>query len=270
MKNIIKNLNELDIEILKLLYLARYASNKQIARLFFSDSPTKATSLRRANRTTKKLGDLKLIRHLDRRIGGVRAGSGSYVFTLGNNGVKLLKQVDDTINDSRRNAYEPSSNHLKHTLAITEVYTQLKELDREFENIELEKVEFEPQCWRSYSQNGGVAQYLKPDLFVHLILDEYEDLYMIELDCSTESLTRILNKSKQFVAYYNSGIEQNIHGIFPLVIWLVPDEKRKLAIKNKLTTELDNYWQLFEVLTLDEFSDFVYRNESEADDEQNI
>lgn len=264
MKHILEKLNEKDIEILRLLYQARYASNKQIARLFFADSPTESTSLRRANRATQKLTELKLVRHLFRRIGGVRAGSGSYVFTLSNTGGKLLKQVDDTINASRRNAYEPSSNHLKHTLAITEVYTQLRELDREFKTMELERVEFEPQCWRTYSKNG-VAQFLKPDLFAHVVLDEYEDLYMIELDCGTESLTRVLNKSKQFVAYYNSGIEQNIYGVFPLVIWLVPNEKRKLAIKNKLIDELDTYWQLFEVLTLDEFKDFVYREESEED-----
>lgn len=266
MKNNIDKLTKIDIELLRLLYIARYASNRQLARLFFADSPTAATSLRRANQTTKKLHELKLITHLNRRVGGARSGSSSYVFTLSNLGVKQLRTVDPSINVTRRNAYEPSSKHLKHTLAITEVYAQLKELNRQYRNVELMQVEFEPKCWRSYSKNG-VAQFLKPDLFVHLSLDEYEDFYMIELDCSTESLARVLNKSKQFVAYYELGIEQNIHGVFPLVIWLVPDEKRKFAIKNRLLSELDNFWQLFQVLTLDEFSDFVYRNENESEDD---
>lgn len=265
MNNLIEKLNDVDIEILKFLYQARYVSNSQLARLFFSSSPSTTTALRRTNRTTKNLKDLKLITNLERRIGGKRKGSSSFVFTLTNLAVKFLAQLDNNIKVSRRNSYEPSFGHLKHTLAITEIYIQLKELDQKYKRMILEKIEFEPRCWRTYSKNG-VAQFLKPDLFIHLVLDEYEDFFFIELDCATESLTRVLAKSKQYIAHYNSYTEQRINGVYPLVLWIVPDEKRKIAIKNKLIDELDNYWQLFEVITLDDFKDFVYREEMEADD----
>nr|WP_269207811.1 hypothetical protein [Streptococcus equi] len=42
-----------------------------------------------------------------------------------------------------------------------------------------------------------------------------------------------------------------------MVVWVVPDEKRKLAILNRIKDDLDAYWELFEVVTLEEFSDFI-------------
>ena len=65
-----------DYELLSLLNHCRYITTKQIVRLYFPDNTLK-TATRRANLFTKKLSNLGLIAHLERRIGGIRAGSGS-------------------------------------------------------------------------------------------------------------------------------------------------------------------------------------------------
>jgi len=40
--------------------------------------------------------------------------------------------------------------------------------------------------------------------------------------------------------------------VFPLVVWLVPDKKRKESIKKHLHDEFSAWPNLFEVITLDE------------------
>lgn len=62
---------------------------------------------------------------------------------------------------------------------------------------------------------------------------------------------------KQYIRYYNLNIEQKETGVFPLVLWIVPDEKRKLAIEQRIQKELQDYWELFQVITLDDFKDFM-------------
>lgn len=64
-------------------------------------------------------------------------------------------------------------------------------------------------------------------------------------------------KCKQYIQYFNTGIEQRENEIFPLVIWIVPDEKRKLAILNRIKEDLNAYWELFTVVTLEELPDFI-------------
>lgn len=41
------------------------------------------------------------------------------------------------------------------------------------------------------------------------------------------------------------------------MIWVVPDEKRKLAILNRIKEDLNTYWELFTVVTLEELPDFI-------------
>lgn len=148
--------------------------------------------------------------------------------------------------------------HLRHSLAITELYVLLNELAHETSNFKLEVFQFEPDCWRGWLDSLSGRSIIKPDAFVEVSLDDYIDSYFIELDKSTESLNRIINKSKHYIRYYNLNIEQNKNqGVFPLVLWVVPDEKRKLAIETRIQETLNNYWELFQVITLDEFKDYV-------------
>ena len=242
--------------LLNFLYQAKYATTKQIARLLFSNSPTYLTMIRRANLITRRLKNDRKIFHLKRRIGGVRSGSGSFVWSLTHQGLKELQKHQPTIVVKRRNAYEPTEHHLAHTLAITELYVRLKELDHQ-SNVQLERFEFEPNSWRSFADIAGSSQSLKPDAFIKLVVGEYEDSYFIELDRATESLTRVINKCKHYIYYYRLGIEQRMNEVFPMVLWVVPDDKRKLAILQRIQTELTEHWQLFNVVSLDEFNDYI-------------
>lgn len=253
-------------QILYFLSQARYATTNQLARLFFADSARFETAIRRANFTAQSLKKAGLVSHLKRRVGGTRRGSASYVWQITFKGLKLLKNQDDSITLRYKNKYEPTQHHVEHTLAITEVFVETLEAVRDSEKLSLETFSFEPNSWRSYQKLSGIGMTLKPDAYLELVSQEYEDHYFLEIDRSTESLVRILNTCKKYIEYYRSGIEQRQKEVFPYVLWVVPDDKRKLAISKVIQKELYNFWELFTVITLDEYSDYIkggISNESE-------
>lgn len=246
-----------DIQTLYFLNQARYATTSQLARLFYSDSDKPETAIRRSSFTAQRLLKAGLISHLKRRIGGVRAGSASYVWQITFQGLKLLKSQDQSVTLRYKNQYEPTQHHVEHTLAITEIFVETVEAARKAEHLSLENFSFEPNSWRSYQKLSGVGITLKPDAYLELVNHEYEDHYFIELDRSTESLSRIVNTCKKYIEYYRSGIEQRQKEVFPYVLWIVPGEERKLSISKAIQKELYNFWELSTVITLDEYSHFI-------------
>jgi hypothetical protein len=213
---------------------------------------------------------------LKRRIGGVRAGSASYVWTLTPLGYRLLDLLSRptvTANSNiskasaktvRKRQHEPSPAFLQHTLAIAEVLVRLTELAA-CHRISLITCQLEPACWRNFTNAGGSLATLRPDLYVATIANggtaDYEDHWFIEVDLATESPAVVVRKCQQYLAYMHSGTEQTSIGIFPLVAWLVPDEKRKTSlnyhIAKNLTDSLPKGKSLFLVMTIDELNNLV-------------
>lgn len=252
------------LKILQFLADARMATSSQIARLFFAETSTQRAKIRRANLATKQLKEAGLIYRQPRKIGGWTKGSASYVWSLTYKGWKKLKEQDNSLSLRFRNKVDFSQNHVEHTLAVTEIFVELKELER-LGKIELEEFQFEPKSWRYYSDIGGSSLILKPDAFAKIVVGEYEDFFFFELDRSSESLTRIVNTCKKYVHYYNTGIEQRVNKVFPFVLWIVPDERRKENISKVIHQKLNNFWQMFQVVTLDEFENFIQGGENEQE-----
>ena len=246
-----------DTQILYFLSQARFATTNQLARLFFASSMRADTAIRRTNCALQSLKKAGLVSHLKRRIGGARRGSASYVWQITFQGLKLLKSQDDSITLRYKNQYEPTQHHVEHTLAITEVFIETLEAVRDSEKLSLEIFSFEPNSWRSYQKLSGIGRTLKPDAYLELVNHDYEDHYFLEIDRSTESLARVVNTCKKYIEYYRSGIEQRQKEVFPFVLWIVPDDKRKLAISKAIQKELYNFWELFTVITLEEYPDYI-------------
>ncbi|ORP07270.1 replication-relaxation [Streptococcus mitis] len=246
-----------DTQILYFLSQARYATTNQLARLFFASSVRADTAIRRTNFALQSLKKAGLVSHLKRRIGGIRRGSASYVWQITFQGLKFLKNQDETVVLRYKNKYEPTQHHVEHTLAITEIFVETLETVRDSEKLSLETFSFEPNSWRSYQKLSGIGRTLKPDAYLELVNHDYEDYYFLEIDRSTESLARIVNTCKKYIEYYRSGIEQRQKEVFPYVLWVVPDDKRKLAISKAIQKELYSFWELFTVITLEEYPDYI-------------
>jgi hypothetical protein len=256
LEEISHGLSERDFAILQDIRLFRYVTTTQLCRLHFTkvsvadtaDKITPRAALRACNRELAKLRELKLISSLQRRIGGVRAGSGAYVWTLDAGGARLLIKSNEQA--PRKRFYEPSVAFLEHTLAVTETAIRLKEL-------QATHCEIEPKCWRIFAGLGGTPQRLRPDLFAVTASGDYDDHWFIEVDLATESPAIVLRKCEQYLAYRRSGSEQRAYGVFPVVVWLVPTDRRKEALKRHIADELQNNSNIFVVITMDELDGLV-------------
>ena len=268
--SLLDSLSDRDLAILESLRVHRALSTVLIRRAHFpvgseprdaSGGKSHATEMAAAVATIRVLTRLEsrhLITRMHRRIGGVRAGSSGIVWQLGASGERLLRTRHGDPN--RRRYSEPSPSFLAHTLATADLAIRLYELARQ-RAIELLRLEAEPECWRTYLSAHGTRQWLKPDLFAITADGDYEHHLFIEADNATEHTPVIVRKALQYQQYASAGIHQQEHGLFPAVVWVVPDSKRQTAIRNALANEqrLHDLVQagLFHVVTTEEFPAFI-------------
>lgn len=247
-----------DIEILTSLVRYRLLTTRQICRLHFYNKRTQNVAMRSCNRALAKLNNLRLIDPFERRIGGVRAGSGSYVWQLSSVGNRLLRiTVNTDCLPKRRRAYEPSRTFLKHTLAVAEICLCLSEAERHGSFI-VSDLQREPDCWRVYNGAGGGIMRLKPDLGLVTISGEFEDYWFLEIDLATEPPSRVIRTCLNYEAYRRSGIEQKKFGVFPAVIWIVPTEGRKSAVQARLDEDSRISPGLFFVILPNELEQLIH------------
>lgn len=268
--SLLESLSERDLSILESLRTHRALTTALIRRLHFpiggepreaGSGKAHATEMAAAVATIRVLTRLesrRLITRLQRRIGGVRAGSSGIVWQLGAGGERLLRARHG--DPARRRYSEPSPSFIAHTLAAADLATRLYELARQGE-IELLRLEAEPECWRTFLSAHGARQWLKPDLFAITADGDYENHLFIEADNATEHTPVIVRKTLQYQRYASAGIHQQEHGLFPAVVWVVPDEKRQAAIRAALTAEprLRDLTSagLFHIVTTEDFSHLV-------------
>lgn len=247
-------LGERDRELLATVQKYRYLMTGQIQRLLFTDAANSSAGLRAASRNLKKLCEFGLVDSLSRRIGGVRAGSGSLIWHITHAGERLLRLHDNRAFPIRRH-FEPSAYFLAHTLAVAGTAIQLIEICRKHEP-EMLSLQLEPKCWRTYS-NAGVSCSLKPDLYAATMSEEYEDRYFIEVDLDTESPAKIIEKCQKYHAYYRSGLEQEESEMFPLTVWIVPSAARKEKLIRQLREAFDKQAKLFAVITCEDLEHLI-------------
>lgn len=245
-------LSDRDELILHHLAQLRFMTSTQIRDLVFQDKHSSSAALRGTNRAMSKLRSGGIVTALDRRIGGVRAGSGSYVWTLTEGGARLVDRAS-TARKSRPR--QPSRTFLEHHLTVTEAVVRLHAATRRT-NTNLEVVQAEPECWRRYIGPHGSAMYLKPDLAAMTASSAFDDYWFFEVDLDTEPPSRVVRKCLQYDTYRRTGLEQGDLGVFPAVVWIVPSKaRREQLVRHLAEAQLDQ--RVFIVITLDELPNLI-------------
>jgi hypothetical protein len=197
----------------------RLATSGHLERLHYGD-----VTKRRTRQLLAGMVERGLLARLPRVVGGLRAGSAGYVYTLDRAGSRLLRP-----GRKFRRPDDPGGRFLGHSLAISELYVGLVEAHR-LGTLTLASFASEPACWRSFPGVGGGRVTLKPDCAVTTRLGRYEDHWLIEVDRATESVSVVARKCELYRRYWQSGTEQAQSGIFPRVLWSVPDQDRADAL----------------------------------------
>lgn len=248
-------LSDRDKNILRSIQAHRYLTTLQIQRLHFIDASSQSSALRATSRSTEKLKELQLIDSLPRRIGGVYPGSGSSVWHLDPAGEHFLRLIDNTKARAHKKSFSPSAYFLAHTLAVSECFVRLTEMGRNI-GIKLIEAQSEPYCWRPFSCAGKIKA-LKPDLFAITQCDQYEDRWFFEIDLATVSPIKVIEKCHRYHQYFRSGLDQKQYGVFPLVVWIVPNTARKNSIEQNIKATFSKLPNIFVVITPDKLETLI-------------
>lgn len=228
--------------IIKTLGIVRVASRKQLERLHFTTGNS-VTRKRMCNYTLRRMTDLGVLVRQRRFSGGIGGGSEAFYYALDRPG-QAVAWPDKT---SRGKYWEwpyPDPAYVPHRLGVTEVYVVCRESAKA--GFILRKYEPEPMCWRRLPMQ--IARRVRPDAYVSLADEQHIYHWFIEVDMGTEWPKRIHEKLKIYHRYYQSGYEQyDLKGVFPQVLWLVPDQKRKQQIEMVICRQPLDAQKLFRV-----------------------
>lgn len=201
-------------------------SGIQAERLLF-DSIAESARARIRRRVLGRLIALGLVETLERRVGGVRAGSGGLVYALSGGGHRLLDLDNARESARRRSAYTPGPLFLAHALAISEVYVSLAELARASDLIRLTRFAVEAAA---RFEPPGSDVVLRPDGLVVLASSDVEDVWWLEIDRGTESLPRLQAMLRRYLTFAESGVP-GPGGVVPRVLISVTSQERARAVR---------------------------------------
>lgn len=246
-----------DHELLDSVDKYRLLTTKQVQRLHFDIAhPTPAAAARACIRALNRLQNLGVVKPLQRRIGGVRAGSAGFVWFVGPAGERLLRDRSLDGRSGRRNYREPSRHFVDHTLAVSELAVTSIEASRNG-TFDLLRIQTEPASWQASLSRFGTAQTLKPDLRLVTASGDYEHHWFIELDLDTEHLPVIVRQCEAYHAHRATGRYQAEHGLYPAVLWVVPTEQRRRQLVRKIRTEKHLDANQFIVVTTEQIIDVL-------------
>lgn len=234
-----------DLAIIGQVADLRLMSARQIEAIHFpaSEHHSAQAAARARQRVLGRLVRDQLLIRLERRIGGVRAGSSGFVFASSPVGQRLL-----ALDGSPRRFQEPTLRFLEHTLAITQLVVDVTVASRQG-LLDILVCQAEPRAWREFSGLSG-RQVVRPDAFLALGVADLEWRWFCEIDRGSESVPVVLRKCRQYASYYQSGQEQANHGgVFPRVCWLVPDELRAERLRRAIAGDRHLPDRLFVVTT---------------------
>lgn len=194
----------------------------QLQRLRFADIAPSARA-RDRRRVLARLAHHGFVSTLDRRIGGIRAGSAGHVYRLTPTARRLLDMQRDQPTRLRRSR-TPGAPFLNHALAISDIYVSLIENSRDH-HFSVSTFTTEPTCWHP-TANGS---YLKPDAYLILTTPTYQDCWWLEIDQATESKGRIKRKIQSYIDHLTTG-GTGPDGIPPRTLFTTPDVARSDVI----------------------------------------
>lgn len=215
-----EHLTDRDWSILRDVARFRLLTGRQLQLLHIGPGESAARTTRRV---LARLTRDRLLVRLPRQVGGVRAGSSGQVVAIGPVGNRFIED-----GQPRRRARDVSDGFLTHTLAIADIYLQLK-LAEARGDLRVATVQTEPQCWRSLDRLGS-GEWLKPDLYAVIACDDDAVHSYVEVDQGTEHRPALLRKMRTYEAAYRSGAGEG-DDVFPRVVWLVPNDNRAALIR---------------------------------------
>lgn len=249
-------IHPMQVRLLALVAAHRFATTTQLARLTALEYASSASALRQTQRHLASLAQQRLLTSLERRVGGWQGGSAVTIWAATTRGHRRVaaENGEDVEVPRRQRPREVSTTFLDHLLAITEVRTSIEEAVRQEADTEA-AVALEPGCWRTALSPSGQVQVLRPDLAVTIISPAYEDRYFMEVDRATENPGRVVATCWRYQEHQAQASDGDV---FPLVVWLVPTDRRCHRLERVIAHSTGLLRDLFRVIRLDQLPTLIH------------
>ena len=249
-------IHPMQVRLLALVAAHRFATTTQLARLTALEYASSASALRQTQRHLASLAQQRLLTSLERRVGGWQGGSAVTIWAATTRGHRRVaaENGEDVEVPRRQRPREVSTTFLDHLLAITEVRTSVEEAVRQEADTEA-AVALEPGCWRTALSPSGQVQVLRPDLAVTITSPAYEDRYLVEVDRATENPGRVIATCWR---YQEHQAQAGDGDVFPLVVWLVPTDRRRHRLERAIAHSTGLLRDLFRVIRLDQLPTLIH------------
>lgn len=225
----------------------RLVTGAQLERLHFANLGAVSRPVVR-RRVLGRLVQVRVLATLERRIGGVRAGSDGLIYCLDTAGQRLLSN-----DGTARKIDPPGERYTRHVLAVAEVFVSLAEQARA-SNLRLDRFEAEPASWWADGRGGRI----KPDGYVRVSSSDHADSWWLEVDLATEHLTTLKRKLAVYLDFYRRG-QLGPDGIMPWVLVTVPNTKRCSDIVRFIHQLPAQAHELFTVTLHNDAADIIVR-----------
>ena len=250
-------IHPMQARLLALVAAHRFATTTQLARLTAPEYASPASALRQTQRHLASLAQQRLLTSLERRVGGWQGGSAVTIWATTTRGHRLVAADEGEVEVPRRQRpREVSTTFLDH-LAITEVRTSIEEAVRQEADTEA-AVALEPECWRTALSPSGQVQVLRPDLAVTITSPAYEDRYLVEVDRATENPGRVIATCWRYQEHQATSAQASDGDVFPLVVWLVPTDRRRHRLERAIAHSTGLLRDLFRVIRLDQLPTLIH------------
>lgn len=249
-------IHPMQARLLALVTAHRFATTTQLARLTAPEYTSPASALRQTQRHLASLAQQRLLTSLERRVGGWQGGSAVTIWAATTRGQRLVAAEDEEV-PRRQRPREVSTTFLDHLLAITEVRTSIEEAVRQEADTEA-AVALEPECWRTALSPSGQVQVLRPDLAVTITSPSYEDRYLVEVDRATENPGRVIATCWRYQEHQATSAQASDGDVFPLVVWLVPTDRRRHRLERAIAHSTGLLRELFRVIRLDQLPTLIH------------
>jgi len=250
-----ERLSERDWQIIEVVNRLRLMSGSQLERLYFAEltGHTRATV---RGRVLRRLVQWQVLTALPRRIGGMARGSSGSLFALGPAGMQLCaeRQAATLAPQRVRQPGAPAEHSVRHTLAVSELYTGLMEQARA-QGAPVVTFVAEPESWWP----NGLGGFLKPDAYACLTEGNVREHWWVEVDLATESLPTIKRKLLAYLDFVERG-QLGPGNLVPRVLISASAPARCAALRSVISKLPPPAGELFVALTSYETVGYTLKN----------
>lgn len=219
------HLTSRDWLVIETVAAVRLATGRQLDALCFSNLTGRSQAVVRG-RVVHRLIRWRVLRSLDRAIGGAISGSAQFVVGLDTVGILLAQEREYAAGLPGHRYAAPGDRFVRHTVATTQLLADLR-VQVCNTPLLIQTFETEPRCWWP----DGLGGQLKPDAYVALADDRARDHWWIEVDLATESLPTLSRKLQRYVDFARRG-QLGPANVVPRVLVAILGDRRLAAVRS--------------------------------------